>query len=244
MKVSYIGHSGFAVELAGCTLLFDYYQGVFPPFALDKPLYVFASHAHQDHFNFAIFGLGKAHPNVTYILSRDIKRKWSAAGFARHGVSKETYDALVFLGAHETKRFGPLCVETFASTDAGVAFLISACGETIFHAGDLNDWVWEGEPPEENQAMTARFQAEVGRLSGRRIDAAFLVLDPRQEADFAQGFDYFMRHTDTVRAYPMHFWNDFSVFARLRALPCSAPYRGRVALETEYGSSAEGKCGA
>lgn len=89
MKVSYIGHSGFAVELAGCTLLFDYYQGVFPPFALDKPLYVFASHAHQDHFNFAIFELGKAHPNVTYILSRDIKRKWSAAGFARHGVPKK-----------------------------------------------------------------------------------------------------------------------------------------------------------
>lgn len=244
MKVSYIGHSGFAVELAGCTLLFDYYQGVFPPFAPDKPLYVFASHAHQDHFNFAIFELEKAHPNVTYILSRDIKRKWSAAGFARHGVSRGTYYMLSFLGARETKRFGPIRVETFESTDVGVAFLVSAEGKAIFHAGDLNDWVWAGEPPEENRAMTARFQTEIGRLSGRRIDAAFLVLDPRQEADFARGFDYFMRHTDTMRAYPMHFWNDFSVFARLRALPCSAPYRGRVAQETEYGSSAEGKCGA
>lgn len=244
MKVSYIGHSGFAVELDCCTLLFDYYRGALPAFAPEKPLYVFSSHAHQDHFNFAIFELKKTHPNITYVLSRDIRRKWSAAGFARHGVSRETYDMLSFWGARETKRFGPIRVETFESTDVGVAFLVSAEGKAIFHAGDLNDWVWAGEPPEENQAMTARFQAEVGRLSGRRIDAAFLVLDPRQEADFAQGFDYFMRHTDTVRAYPMHFWNDFSVFARLRALPCSAPYRGRVAQETEYGSSAEGKCGA
>ena len=244
MKVSYIGHSGFAVELDCCTLLFDYYRGALPAFAPEKPLYVFSSHAHQDHFNFAIFELKKTHPNITYVLSRDIRRKWSAAGFARHGVSRETYDMLSCWGARETKRFGPIRVETFESTDVGVAFLVSAEGKAIFHAGDLNDWVWAGEPPEENQAMTARFQAEVGRLSGRRIDAAFLVLDPRQEADFAQGFDYFMRHTDTVRAYPMHFWNDFSVFARLRALPCSAPYRGRVAQETEYGSSAEGKCGA
>ena len=78
MNVSYIGHSGFAVELAGCTLLFDYYQGVFPPFALDKPLYVFASHAHQDHFNFAIFGLG---------LGRGFTHGYSAS--KKGGVSDE-----------------------------------------------------------------------------------------------------------------------------------------------------------
>ena len=85
-----------------------------------------------------------------------------------------------------------------------------------------------------NPRKTARFRAEVDRLAGRRIDAAFLVLDPRQGANFACGFDYFMRHTDTVRAYPMHFWKDFSVFGRLRALPCSEPYRERIAEEGEY----------
>ena len=115
-----------------------------------------------------------------------------------------------------------------------MAFLVSAEGKTLFHAGDLNDWVWNEESPEENRAMTARFRAEVDRLAGRRIDAAFLVLDPRQGANFACGFDYFMRHTDTVRAYPMHFWKDFSVFGRLRALPCSEPYRERIAEEGEY----------
>lgn len=32
MKITYIGHSGFAVELAGCALLFDYYEGTLPAF--------------------------------------------------------------------------------------------------------------------------------------------------------------------------------------------------------------------
>lgn len=237
MKITYIGHSGFAVELAGCALLFDYFEGAMPSFAPEKPLYVFASHAHRDHFNFDIFKLSGLHPDVTYILSRDIRRKWSASGFARRGVPQTAQEALVFLGAHEQKRLGTLCVETLDSTDAGVAFLVSAEGKTIFHAGDLNDWVWEEESPEENRAMTARFRTEVARLAGRHIDAAFLVLDLRQEADFACGFDYFMRHTETARAYPMHFWKDFSVFGRLRALPCSEPYRERIAGAEEYAAA-------
>lgn len=234
MRVIYIGHSGFAAELAHCTLLFDYFEGALPAFAPEKPLYVFSSHAHRDHFNFDIFKLRETHPNVTYILSRDIRRRWSAAGFRRHGVEQETYDAILFPGAHETLQCGALSVETLRSTDEGVAFLVSAEGETIFHAGDLNDWVWEEEAPAENHAMTVRFRAEIDRLAGRRLDAAFLVLDPRQGADFVRGFDYFMRCTDTVRAYPMHFWKDRSVFARLRALPCSEPYRDRIAGEEEY----------
>ena len=57
MKITYIGHSGFAAELAHCTLLFDYYEGTLPVFPSEKPLYVFCSHAHRDHFNFDIFRL-------------------------------------------------------------------------------------------------------------------------------------------------------------------------------------------
>lgn len=108
MKITYIGHSGFAVELAGCALLFDYYEGTLPAFNSEKPLYVFSSHAHRDHFNFDIFRLRETHPDVTYILSRDIRRSWNAAGFARHGVAKEAYDALVFLRPYERTELGEL----------------------------------------------------------------------------------------------------------------------------------------
>ena len=68
MKITYIGHSGFAVELAGCALLFDYYEGTLPAFNSEKPLYVFSSHAHRDHFNFDIFRLRETHPDVTGIF--------------------------------------------------------------------------------------------------------------------------------------------------------------------------------
>ena len=237
MQVTYIGHSGFAVALERCTLLFDYYLGNIPAFAPGKPVYVFASHAHRDHFNFAIFDLWEKYPDVTYILSKDIRRKWSPGWLTRHGISQGAQGAVTFMGAKERLQFGEITVETLNSTDEGVAFIVTAEGKTIYHAGDLNDWTWDGEPEEENRAMQEAYRQEIGRLAGRRIDLAFLPLDPRQEGDFYRGFDYFMGHTDTVKAYPMHFWEDFGVFARLRALPCSEPYRDRIAGEGEYKTS-------
>ena len=48
MKVTYIYHSGFAVELDNCILLFDYYKGELPRWEKNKMIYVFASHKHQD----------------------------------------------------------------------------------------------------------------------------------------------------------------------------------------------------
>ena len=55
MKVTFIYHSSYFVELDHCCLLFDYYQGDIPQ--VGKPLYVFASHSHPDHFSPAIFQL-------------------------------------------------------------------------------------------------------------------------------------------------------------------------------------------
>ncbi|MBE5784816.1 MAG: MBL fold metallo-hydrolase [Clostridiales bacterium] len=233
-RITYIGHSGFSLELSGMVLLFDYFEGAMPAFSPEKPLYVFASHAHRDHFNFAVFDLVKHHPNVTYILSRDIRRKWGAAAFEKRGVEKAVFERIRFVRAHETHDFGEIKVTTLDSTDEGVAFLVSAEGKNIFHAGDLHDWVWDDKTEAGNRRMTERFRAEISCLAQIPIDTAFLVLDPRQEGDFARGFDWFMRHTDTRRAYPMHFWNDLSVFSSLRALPESAPYRDKVAAEEEY----------
>ncbi len=51
MRVTYIGHSGFSVELESHILLFDYYEGTMPEFDPAKKLLVFASHSHPDHFN-------------------------------------------------------------------------------------------------------------------------------------------------------------------------------------------------
>ena len=83
MKVTYIHHSSFLAELENSYLLFDYYQGTIPKLDPRKHLYVFASHAHGDHFAPVIFDLEKEAlretffrtesgeiPRITYILSR------------------------------------------------------------------------------------------------------------------------------------------------------------------------------
>lgn len=77
MKITYIHHSSFCVELKNSILLFDYFQGELPKFDKDKKLYIFASHFHQDHFNKSIFEIAQNYPDVTYILSKDIKKKRS-----------------------------------------------------------------------------------------------------------------------------------------------------------------------
>ena len=55
MKITYIHHSAFLVETESAYLLFDYFQGKLPEFSEEKPLYVFASHRHPDHFSKVIF---------------------------------------------------------------------------------------------------------------------------------------------------------------------------------------------
>ena len=55
MTLTYIFHSSFALDTGTCILLFDYWMdpaAVVPRLlAADKPLYVFSSHFHEDHFN-------------------------------------------------------------------------------------------------------------------------------------------------------------------------------------------------
>ena len=76
MQLTYIFHSGFALETDRCILVFDYWMdpaGVMPRLLQSpKPLYVFSSHFHEDHFNRDIFFWRTRKAKVRYILSKDI----------------------------------------------------------------------------------------------------------------------------------------------------------------------------
>ena len=72
MKITYLRHSGFLVEMEQVWLLFDYYRGEIPEISQEKKGYVFASHRHIDHFNKEIFKLTKKQNNIEFILSDDI----------------------------------------------------------------------------------------------------------------------------------------------------------------------------
>ena len=49
MKITYIGHSGFFVEMEDACFLFDYYKGTIPETDGNKKMYVFVSHRHHEH---------------------------------------------------------------------------------------------------------------------------------------------------------------------------------------------------
>ena len=104
---------------------------------------------------------------------------------------------------------------TFKSTDLGVAFLIEDEDKIIYHAGDLNDWVWDDETDAYNEQMTFDYRKQIGllsnKLNGQKVDVAFVVLDPRQEKDYDRGLCYFLEHILVEKVYPMHYWGDSSV---------------------------------
>ena len=206
MNVTYIHHSGFLVETDRFYYLFDYEKGSLPKIDTAKPIFVLSSHSHYDHYNPEVFSLLEeaGMQDIRAILSDDIE----APG--NRNVLSVAPGKEYNLGPQQT-------LTTFRSTDLGVAFLLEDQGKLIYHAGDLNDWVWEGEPEDDNREMTANYREEIRLLSGklqhREIDVAFVVLDPRQERDYDRGLCYFLEHIPAKAVYPMHYWDDPSILA-------------------------------
>ena len=201
MQVTYIHHSGFLVETEGFYYLFDYESGNLPAMDAEKPIFVLSSHSHGDHYNPKVFPLLKAAGmrHITAVLSDDI----------------EAPASIPVLSVAPEKEYSlgeDLKLTTFRSTDLGVAFLIEDQGRLLYHAGDLNDWVWDEETEEYNEEMTRIYRRQIGllaeKLRGREIDTAFVVLDPRQERDYARGMCYFLENIPANIVYPMHYWDD------------------------------------
>ena len=193
MKITYIHHSCFLVETKRFYFLFDYAAGSLPELDAGKPLFVLSSHGHSDHYNPELFSLLK-HPQVTAHM--DVLK-----------VSPGTVYGLA----------NGLTLTTFRSTDLGVAFLIEDSGMLFYHAGDLNDWVWDEESDTYNEEMTRNYRHQIDLLAKtlgqRELDAAFVVLDPRQEKDYDRGLCYFLDTVSARKVYPMHYWGQSEMIA-------------------------------
>lgn len=217
MRVTFITHSSYFVELNSCCLLFDYTEGAVPE--TDKPLYVFASHGHSDHFSPAVFHLSRENRETYYLLSDDI---WE------ENVPEALREQVLFISSHQTYAVGAVKVAALESTDLGVAFLVQCDGKLLYHAGDLNCWVWDGAPKYQNDAMTEQYRQELEFLRGRKIDVAFVPLDPRQEQDFDLGMKLFFEAADAKCVFPMHMWEDYSVVPLFKSTPGYEDYARRL----------------
>ena len=224
MKITYLDHSGFAVEYQKYVLIFDWYKGKLPEFDSEKEIYVFSSHSHYDHFDRKIFELENIYPNVRYVLSADI-------------TEKPVPSKVWFVIADKEYRIGNLKVQTLHSTDAGVAFLVYVDDRIIYHAGDLNWWYWEEEDDETwNEPMRQAYQKEIAKIEGEEIDYAFFPLDSRQGEESVLGINYFMQHTNTKIVFPMHMWG-YDILDKFLKNSVSEPYRERIVKVKEPGQS-------
>ncbi len=205
MKVTYLAHSGILVELKDYYCIFDYYKGELPLLDKEKDVIVFCSHSHNDHYNPLIFDLlNRRGMRYQAILANDISDE--------NRLSKIKHS---FVKPDECYQFdGGIQVETLLSNDSGVAFIVITDEGMIYHGGDLNDWYWEGEPEEENRELRTIYHMEIGKIKGRHFDVAFVPLDPRLEAHYADGLLYFLENVDCDAVFPIHYWGDPCVIQR------------------------------
>ena len=210
-KVTYLHHSGFMVETEKNCLVFDYYTdgGKFDNIDLSafngKNVFVFVSHFHQDHYDRNVIFKWKD-MNVRYILSKDC-------------MYDKSLENVTVVNANKGYIIDGVAIETLKSTDEGVAYIVHSDGITIYHAGDLNWWHWEGEEEEFNLDQAKRYQQQMqllaDALDGNHLDLACIPVDPRLHSDCLRGLLAFDSRVFAKNILPIHFWGDFSVMQTL-----------------------------
>lgn len=223
IKVTYLGHSGFLLETEDAYLLFDYYKGEMPELDGGKKMVVFVSHSHYDHYGKTVFRLRESFERIRFVLSAD--------------VPAQDEEDIQFIRPNEQTEALGLQVSTLRSNDEGVAFLIKYRDRTFYHSGDLNWWHWEGEPEAYNTGMRRSYQSEINKLQKEKIDVAFVPVDPRLGEQYCWGLDCFMKRTNTLKVFPMHFWGMYDIFDRLFLEKCTEDYRDRIVRIEQEGQS-------
>lgn len=241
MKITFIHHSSFCVEVENKVFVFDYFNGKqveeisfsgkMPELNPQQEIYVFASHKHRDHFDMEILTWKDKYPNIQYIFPKEMR--FSDNYLIRHGIDLSIKEHIHYMKFNDLLYLEEVEIETLKSTDAGVAFLVTYGGKTIYHAGDLHWWHWEGEEKVFLQYQERIYKSQIDKLKERKIDVAFVVLDSRLSEGIFWGIDYFMNHVNASYVVPMHLWQKYEVIHQYKALPQIQEFRARIVDVTE-----------
>lgn len=198
-RIYYLGHSAWAVETRQHYLLFDCQnenikQGstledgaVDLAILSDKPVFIFFSHRHHDHYSRILHEEVSKHAQVSVVL-----------GDFKSVVSRNT----TVMHPRETLKLDQLTVHTAASTDEGVCVIVQADGVNIFFSGDNADWG-------DGDAANRLYYEEIDYLAGLgvNLDLAFIPVcqysGQRPEA-MTQGAFYAIDHLKPALTCPMH----------------------------------------
>jgi len=210
MRLTYIYHSGFAIEASNFTVIIDYFndsladdKGVVHDRLLHRPqkMYVLSSHGHSDHFNPDILKWKEIRSDITYIFSKDIKPSIDIR-----------FRDICFMEKGDVFKDDLLQITAYGSTDLGISFKIAADNRIIFHAGDLNNWHWSEESTDEEIIEAEEsFLQELNHLAAStpHLDLAMFPVDPRLGDDYMRGAEQFIKTIPTRLFVPMHFQNDY-----------------------------------
>jgi len=148
MKLTWFGHSGFRMEIAGQVLLIDPWLTGNPVFpqerradAIANATHVLLTHAHGDHSGDAVAIAREL--NVPVVGIYDLISRWEAAegiagiGFNKGGTVSLGDAAVTMVNAtHSSSIAGPDGAPTCAGTEAG--YMIAGEGHTVYVSGDTD----------------------------------------------------------------------------------------------------------
>lgn len=226
----YLGHSGFFIESKSASMLFDWSEGALPIINKEKPLYVFISHVHNDHFNRKVFDLVEHHPHVEFFLGYD-GRYPEISNYLDNLPDRVTDNLSRFNGIQKLySDDGKMLINTLQSTDEGVAYIVRIDGKTLYHAGDLflmqlmdkkkfvqmstatllgNTGTQLGSYDDYLEQSQKEFEECTEPLRGVTIDYAMLPLDSRSYA-VAEGTIKRYMDIATIKSWsPMHLWGHY-----------------------------------
>lgn len=266
-ELVYVWHDCFVYRSESCVIVFDYWlepgvervsyvadkpgDGELPLHRLieecgGRPVYFLVSHHHKDHFVKDIFRWCAVRENVQYVISRDTARAVNyllKEGSTYTGSLKVDRSRVHVLRPGERFEDSLIRVSAFGSTDIGNSYVVEVDGLRLFHAGDLNAWMWKDESTRaEVAAAIWDYEVKLKEIADHfpQVDYAMFPVDARIGRDWWEGAYRFVRRIDTGVFIPMHFClyaNDAERIDFIRKATSFAlyadPKRGHYASMTE-----------
>lgn len=203
----YLGNCGYLIKTRNHCLIFDYWtrgarptepsvaNGFINPSELaSEDVAVFVSHEHGDHFDSTIFGWSGQIPNLQYVFGFEPD---SLSENARQGYNGQPYE---FVGPGMTKTIDGMQVLAVRSNDAGVGFVVTVDGLTIYHAGDLAGW-----RPNEREGFISQIDSIYAAVNS--VDIALVNVTGCHHQDtvaLAEGTAYTMEKLRPQLVIPTH----------------------------------------
>ncbi len=193
----FIAQSAFIIETPSITMVFDCHQpDKIPQLSKDKPIVVFISHTHADHFNRGIFALSEKYTDVTYFVGYDVGNRFIDS------CSEQVKKCIHFFNDYQkqTTEWGEIM--SLKSTDIGVAYIVEVDGRVFFHAGDLA--IWNADVDRQMFTMIVK------HMEGMHIDYAMIPLDNRCVNMGNLTVQTYMEMLDIDYFTPMHMWDNYA----------------------------------